>query len=150
VSRTALLFRASSNQPLNFSMPLLSRSLVGVAALAVSAGLPPSVSSAAAETAPLQDQGFNEGKGKAFTAEDVRFTTKNGVVYAFVMGAPKTAVHIKSLGSDAKLLNAKITRVSRLGSSEKFVWSQSAEALTTESPRAPVSNIATVFEISSQ
>jgi alpha-L-fucosidase len=100
-----------------------------------------------ADAAPLQGQGFNEGKGKPFTAEDVRFTTKGGVLYAFIMGAPKTAVHIKSLGTDAKLLEAKIARVSLLGGNETIRWSQTAGDLTIEAPRGPVSEIATVFEI---
>ena len=98
----------------------------------------------------LQGQGFNEGKGKPFTAEDVRFTTKGGVLYAFIMGAPKTAVHIKSLGTDAKLLEAKIARVSLLGGNETIRWSQTAGDLTIEALRGPVSEIATVFEISTQ
>ena len=98
--------------------------------------------------APLQGQGFNEGKGKPFTAEDVRFTTKGGVLYAFVMGAPKTAVHLKSLGIAAKLLDAKITGVSLLGSAEKLKWSQTNDALVIELPQKISSEIATVFEIS--
>ncbi len=32
--------------------------------------------------APINAQGFNEGKGKPFTAEDVRFTTKGDTLYA--------------------------------------------------------------------
>jgi alpha-L-fucosidase len=101
-----------------------------------------------ADVVQLQGQGFNEGKGKPFTAEDVRFTTKGGVLYAFIMGAPKIAVHIKSLGTDAKLLNAKIAGVALLGGNETVRWSQTAEALTIEAPRGPLSEIATVFEIS--
>jgi alpha-L-fucosidase len=102
------------------------------------------------EAAPLQGQGFNEGKGKPFTAEDVRFTTKGGVLYAIVMGAPKTAVHIKSLGINAKLLNAKVTNVSLLGSSEKLKWSQTDDALVIAVPQKMASEIANVFEISTQ
>jgi alpha-L-fucosidase len=103
-----------------------------------------------AAAAPLQGQGFNEGKGKPFTAADLRFTTKGDVLYAIVMGAPKTVVHIKSLGTGAKLLAARITGVSLLGGSETVHWTQTAEALTIEAPRGPVSEIATVFKIVTQ
>ncbi len=41
-----------------------------------------------ASAAPLQAQGFNEGKGKQFSVEDVRFTSKGDTIYAFIMGAP--------------------------------------------------------------
>jgi alpha-L-fucosidase len=102
-----------------------------------------------AAAAPLQGQGFNEGKGKPFTAEDVRFTMKGGALYVFVMGAPRTAVHIKSLGAGAKLLDAKITGVSLLGGNEAVRWTQTAEALTIEVPTGPVSDIAVVFRITS-
>ena len=102
------------------------------------------------ETAPLEGPGFNEGKSRPFTAEDVRFTTKGAVLYAIIMGAPKTAVHIKSLGKKAKLLNAKIARVSLLGSSEKLTWSQTDDALVVEAPQKVSSGIANVFKITTQ
>ena len=35
--------------------------------------------------AALQAQGFNEGKGKPLTHEDIRFTQKGEVLYAFIM-----------------------------------------------------------------
>jgi alpha-L-fucosidase len=100
--------------------------------------------------APLQGAGFNEGKGTPFTAEDVRFTTKSSVLYAIVMGAPKTAIHIKSLGTDAKLLNAKISNVALLGSSEKLKWSQKDDALVIEVPQKVSSEIANVLVISTR
>jgi alpha-L-fucosidase len=100
--------------------------------------------------APLQGQGFNEGKGVPFTSEDVRFTTKGGVLYAIVLGAPQSATHIKSLGTNAKLLTAKIAGVSLLGSDEKLKWSQTDEALVIEAPQKYSSEIANVFAISAQ
>ena len=103
-----------------------------------------------AVAAPLQGPGFNEGKGKPFTAEDVRFTTKGGVLYAIIMGAPKTAVAIKSLGGGAKLLDAKITGVSLLGSGEIMKWSRLNDALVIEVPQKVSSEIANVFEITTQ
>ena len=61
----------------------------------------------ASQGAALSAQGFNEGKGKAFTSEDVRFTqTKDGkTFYAIVLGAPTNGMSIASLGKKAKLLD---------------------------------------------
>ena len=39
--------------------------------------------------ATAQAGNFTEGKGKAFSAADVRFTVKDGTVYAIVLGVPK-------------------------------------------------------------
>lgn len=100
-----------------------------------------------AETVALTAQGFNEGKGRPFSAEDVRFTTKGATLYAIVMGAPKQALHIKSLGTAARLLDAPIASIKLLGSDEPVKWSQSADALTIEAPRAIPNEIAAVFEI---
>ncbi len=90
---------------------------------------------------------FNEDKVKPFTAEDVRFTTKGAALYAIVMGAPKTTVTIKSLGTAAKLLDATISSVTLLGSDEKLTWSQTADALTIDAPRNVSNDIAVVFKI---
>ena len=102
-----------------------------------------------ASAAPLSAQGFNEGKGKPFTAEDVRFTqSKNGkTLYAIIMGSPTNTVTIKSLGTNAKLLETKIAKITLLGSKEKVKWAQTADALTIEAPEAKPSNIAIVFKI---
>ena len=40
----------------------------------------------ASEGAPTKVGNFNEGKGKPFTGEDVRFTTKDGVLYMIASG----------------------------------------------------------------
>jgi len=100
-----------------------------------------------AEAAPLQGQGFNEGKSKPFTAEDVRFTTKGDVLYAIVMAAPTAPVRIKSLGTAAKLLAAPVASVELLGGTAPVRWTQSAEALEIEPPAALPSSIAVVFRI---
>lgn len=102
------------------------------------------------DVAPLQGQGFNEGKGKPFTADDVRFTTKGPSLYVLVMGAPTTVVRIRSLGTDAQLLDPPIANVTLIGGSEPVRWSQTADALTIELPPGPVSEIATVFKISTR
>ncbi len=90
---------------------------------------------------------FNEDKLQPFTAEDVRFTTKGGKLYAFLMGAPTSAVNIRSLGAAAGLLEAPVASVRLLGSDEKPVWSQTAESLAIAPPASVPDAIAAVFEI---
>jgi alpha-L-fucosidase len=99
---------------------------------------------------PIQAQGFNEGKGKPFTAEDVRFTTKDGALYAIVMGAPDGAVKIKSLGTGARLLEQPVASVALLGNDESPMWSQTDDGLLIDAPGNPVSDIATVFKITTR
>jgi alpha-L-fucosidase len=103
----------------------------------------------ASEGAALSAQGFNEGKGKPFTGEDVRFTTKDGVLYLIALGVPQNDLQIKSLGTAAKLLDHAIHEVSLFGSAEKVQWSQTAEALTIKAPAKAPNDIALVFKITS-
>ncbi len=100
-----------------------------------------------ASAAPLTAQGFNEGKAKPFTAEDVRFTTKGDVLYAIVMAAPTAPVRIKSLGTNAGLCDTPIAAVELLGGATPVRWAQSAEALEIEPPAAVPSTTAVVFRI---
>jgi len=88
---------------------------------------------AAASAAPLSAQGFNEGRGKPFTADDIRFTKRDNVLYAIVMGRPGPKVLIQSFGQATNLLPSTITRIQQLGSSTPIVWSQSDNVLTIDS-----------------
>jgi alpha-L-fucosidase len=96
---------------------------------------------------PMEGPGFNETQTSSFTAEDIRFTRKGAALYAFVLGAPKAVVRIKSLGSAAKLLEVEIASINLLGSDEKLTWSQTADALTIEAPQSVPNEIAAVFKI---
>ncbi len=90
---------------------------------------------------------FNEGKGKPFTADDVRFTTKGDILYAILLGAPKSDVRIKSLGTAAGLLQKPIRTISLLGSSELVEWSQTGPELTITLPQKVPNDIALVFKL---
>ena len=102
----------------------------------------------ASEGAALSGQGFNEGKGKATTAADFRFTTKGNVIYAIELGWPTNAVEIKSLGKTAGLQPVK--KIELLGSREKIKWSQTGAALVIEAPKKRPSDIAIVFKITTK
>jgi len=97
--------------------------------------------------APMSAQGFNEGKGKPFTAEDIRFTQKGDALYAIVLGWPTEPLRIKSLGKQAKLLDNEIANIKLLGSDEEIRWLQGDDALTIEPPQKKPSDAAIVFKI---
>lgn len=103
----------------------------------------------ASEGTELRAQGFNEGKGKPFTAEDVRFTVgKDGSLYAIVCGLPTGTVALKSLGKAAGLLDRPIAKVEQLGAPDAITWSLGDDALTlTPASAKPASDAAIVFKI---
>jgi alpha-L-fucosidase len=69
--------------------------------------------------ASLSAQGFNEGKGKPFTAADLRFTVKGDALYAVVYGWPESRqVKIKSLSEGNALRPAAVNKVEMLGGGE--------------------------------
>jgi len=97
--------------------------------------------------AKLTAQGFNEGKGKSFTAEDVRFTQKGNVLYAIALGWPTNGMQIVSLGKKARLLDHSIDRIQLLGSKEKLKWTQTDNALAIQQPENQPNSIAIVFKL---
>ncbi|MBC7783143.1 MAG: alpha-L-fucosidase, partial [Burkholderiales bacterium] len=98
--------------------------------------------------APVEGAGFNEGKGKPYTAQDVRFTQKGADVYAIVLGAPTEPQTIKTLGFAAKLLEKRISAIQLLGSEESVNWKQADDGLTLQPPLRKPSEIALVYKIS--
>ena len=59
---------------------------------------------------------FSDTYEKNFTHEDIRFTCKGNHIYAIVLKWPEDGnIHIRSLGSDMKLLKSSITDVELLG-----------------------------------
>jgi alpha-L-fucosidase len=103
----------------------------------------------ASEGAELKAQGFNEGRGKPFTAEDIRYTVgKDGSLYAIVLGRPSGPVALKSLGQTAALLDRPIDKIEQLGASDAITWSAGSDALIlTPASGKPASDAAVVFKI---
>lgn len=66
-----------------------------------------------------------------FSASDIRFTTKGGVLYAILLGRPADGkVTVKSLAAAA----GKVTSVELLGASEPVRWEQDASGLAATLP----------------
>ena len=97
----------------------------------------------ASDGAPISAQGFNEGKGKPFSAEDARFTTKGDVLYAILLDWPgEKGVNIKALAEGSPQLAAgqRIAEVTLLGALGKLEWSQDGGGLKAKMPaQAPCS-----------
>ncbi|MFL5787627.1 MAG: alpha-L-fucosidase C-terminal domain-containing protein, partial [Flavisolibacter sp.] len=61
-------------------------------------------------------QQFNENSRKLLTEEDIRFTTKGNVLYAFFMGWPASKeVNIKALGTNSSYKTGTIENIDLLG-----------------------------------
>ena len=73
---------------------------------------------------------FGEEKLKSFSAADIRFTAKNGALYAITLGRPEKSVTINALKG------AKVKRVEMAGSTAPLTFRQSAEGLVVTVPDA--------------
>jgi alpha-L-fucosidase len=78
---------------------------------------------------------FQDVKRSAFTARDVRFTTKGDTLYALVLGLPENGeVTIKALSSSSDLYPASITHIQLLGVKDRVQWSRGADGLKVKLP----------------
>jgi len=87
-------------------------------------------------TAPPSGRGarFNEAGRRDLTAEEVRFTTKDNTLYAFVMGWPQEQVVIKPLATTSAVAQTRIKNVELLGFKGKVKWTQDEKGLAVELP----------------
>ncbi len=86
----------------------------------------------------------SEGDNKEFTGQDIRFTQKDGKLYAIMMAWPENnKVNIKSVKKAEDL----VTKVKMLGSDAEIKWSQDASGLTVEMPTKKPCDHAFVLEI---
>jgi len=102
----------------------------------------------ALEGAALSAEGFNEGKGRPFTAEDIRFTTRGGTLYAIALGWPEGGrLVVKSLAEGSPDAG-EIRAVRLLGSPDELRWSRDREGLSVTLPATPPCDYAYAFEVS--
>ncbi len=81
----------------------------------------------------VQEGPFNDTKRTSFTARDIRFTTRPGVLYAVVLGWPEDQrVSISALVEGAE---GDVQGVRLLGSSQKLKWKRDASGLHVELPQ---------------
>src|SRR5262249_41367098 len=91
---------------------------------------------------------FGDTKRKAFTAEDVRFTTRDGALYAIVLAWPESRrVLIRSLAKGSPHLTQEIESVELLGASVPVRWTRDDAALRVEMPETPPGDYAFTLRI---
>jgi len=76
--------------------------------------------------------GLSDTRG--YQSTDVRYTTKENQVYAFLMSTPEKDIKLNSLGKDAKLIDKDIASVSMLGSKERLKWKLEDDGLVITKP----------------
>lgn len=82
-----------------------------------------------------------------FKKEDIRFTRKNDVLYAFLMSPAEDKVVIRSLGKKARMADGVPQAVRLLGYEGKLGWSQDEDGLKVELPEGWVGKTVPVIEI---
>jgi alpha-L-fucosidase len=104
----------------------------------------------ASEGVALSAQGFNEGKGKPFTADDVRFTVgRDGSLYIIALGWPAKPLTISALAAGDG--SPKIAGVKLLGGAGAVRWKQTPEGLVIEPPATrQTPDYAAVYKLSAQ
>lgn len=78
---------------------------------------------------------FSEGQAQSFTAEDFRFTCKDGALYAIALGWPKSGVlRIATLAQESALAPGGIERVEVLGSTDSLPFTRNRKGLEVRLP----------------
>ncbi len=91
---------------------------------------------------------FSEGQAQSFTAEDFRFTTKDGALYAIALGWPRSGVlRIASLAQDSALAPGAIERVEAVGSSDNLTFTRSRKGLEVKLPEGLAGSVAVALKI---
>jgi alpha-L-fucosidase len=90
----------------------------------------------------LKTGGMNELM-EPMTAQDIRFTTKGPILYAFCLGVPTSEVKITSLVAKAD----QIKSIELLGSTEKIQWKATPEAVVIQPVAQWPCSHAVVFKI---
>jgi alpha-L-fucosidase len=91
---------------------------------------------------------FSEGASKPLTAEDIRFTTKDGVLYAIALGWPTDGVlRIQTLAEESALAPGGIDRIEALGATESLSFERSRKGLEVRLPEGLAGSVAVVLKI---
>ena len=86
-------------------------------------------------TSQLSGPGFNEGKGKSFTYEDIRFATKGDTLYATALGWPEDGkLVIKSLATNNPLFPKQIQKVEWLPTKQSLSFERNENGLIVSLP----------------
>jgi len=96
---------------------------------------------------PLKIKDGRQGENhKDYSQQDIRFTTKDGVLYAFVLTPPTEDIVIKTLATGG-LLDREIAGIELMGSTETIRWNRTSDALTIKLPKTLPGKIVNGFRI---
>ena len=84
---------------------------------------------------------------KPYSQADIRFTTKDGVLYAFVLAPPTKDIVIRALRTGGPL-KREIKSIALLGSREDIHWRRSTDGLTIQLPETLPNQPVIAFRIS--
>lgn len=83
----------------------------------------------------LDGAGFNEGKGKAFTHEDIRFATKGDTLYATAFGWPEDGkLVIKSLAKNSAHFEKEIQKIEWVPTGQSLSFERNETGLIVSLP----------------
>jgi alpha-L-fucosidase len=85
-----------------------------------------------AESKAFKKGRFNENY--QFNSKDIRFATKDGILYAFCLGTPVEDIVIKSLSKNSKFTENPVSSVKMLGSDQRIRWSQTETGMVIKNP----------------
>ncbi|MGM9475550.1 alpha-L-fucosidase [Pedobacter sp. GSP4] len=84
---------------------------------------------------------------RTYEATDIRYTTKNGNLYAFCLNIPQGEIKMNLLGKKSKMLDKAIANVTMLGSNKKLNWTQQDDALVIQKPSDYPAWLVTGFKV---
>ncbi|MFV0553069.1 MAG: alpha-L-fucosidase [Mangrovibacterium sp.] len=98
--------------------------------------------------AQKKNEHFNERTmdSPAYGSDEVRFTTKDGALYMFVLNPKAGEIEIPSLGSKSEVNNKKITSIKMLGG-KKAKFTQKEDKLVLTVPEKRPNELTVVFRI---
>jgi alpha-L-fucosidase len=92
---------------------------------------------------------FKDTATAGYTSQDIRFTTKGGVLYAISLAWPQDGkLTIKSLAKGSQYGDREIRNIQLLGSDSKIRWTRDANGLSIELLSQKTGEYAYVFKIS--
>lgn len=98
--------------------------------------------------AALSAQGFNEGKGKPFGPEDIRYVTKGKTLYATALGWPTSGkLLLKSLAVGSPHYTGKVKQVELLGAPGRLKFEHTKDGLAVTLPAQQPNAIAYALKI---
>jgi len=85
---------------------------------------------------------------RPYCSEDIRYTQKDGDLYAFVMQHPESDITLSAFAFDGVAADSKVKSVEMLGSSENVLFTQSKKGLIIRKPSKLPKYDVTCFKIS--